>query len=140
MSEFDHITTNAAVAIFEASGGVFAGLLSEMRELSKKKPDVTLNNSKVQLLNRVLDDVLAILSDEPEGKYLHLLDNDELPQNSDAVLMMAQFERALFAFKDRYTRHVNGQKRWVTEENIIVWDEEARRDAEFLDDDDDYEN
>jgi len=141
MREFDHVTTDATVAIYKASGGVFEGLLSEMRELSKKKPDVTLNKSKVKLLNRVLDDVRAILKDEPEGKYLALLDDDELPQNSDAVLMMVQFEKALASFRKRYKGSIYsyGNSEWITEKNIESWKRTQVLDEEYDEDDEDDE-
>ena len=61
--DFDHITTNAAVSIYEASSPVFEGIIREVRELSKKKPEATMSSSKVKLVNRVLKDLLEILKD-----------------------------------------------------------------------------
>ena len=94
--------TEKSFAIYRASYGVFRGLFYEMRELSKKKPEATLSKSKVKILNRILSDIKGILEEEPEGKYLDLLDDETLPQNSDAVLVMVQYDRALDAFRDRY--------------------------------------
>ena len=94
MTEFEHVTTDDAVEIYVASCDVFEGLLSEMRELSKKKPEMILNKSKVKILNRILTDIQGILKKEPEGKYLDLLDDDDLPQNSDAILVMVQYEKS----------------------------------------------
>ena len=125
MANFEHITTDDTVAVYEASSDVFDGLMAEMRELSKKKPDATLNKSKVKLLNRVLDDIHSILKMEPEGKYLDLLDDDELPQNSDAVLVMVQFEKALSGFKKRYRKYYRDELAWITEERIKAWEEET---------------
>ena len=118
MSDYDHITTEKAVAEHEASTRVFAGVLSEMRELSKKKPEATLNKRKVSIVNRVLGDLQAFLEDEPEGKYLDLLDDEDLPQNSDAVLVMVQYEKALVAFRARYQGRIRGKLDWLTEERI----------------------
>ncbi len=114
MMEFEHVTTADAVAVYEASHDVFAGLLLEMRELSKKKPEMTLSKNKVKLLNRVLEDIQSILKTEPEGKYLDLLDDDELPQNSDAVLVMVQYQKALRAFERRYKEGSGRNSYWVT--------------------------
>jgi len=116
LTELQHITTDAKVAEFHASSGVFGGLMQEMRELSKKKPDATLSGSKVMILNRILADIGAVLKDEPEAKYLDLLDDEQLPQNSDAVLVMVQYETGLAAFKERYHVYlaVLGEHRWVT--------------------------
>ena len=52
MTEFVHITSESVISVYDASSEVFAGVLFEMRELSKKKPDVTLNNKKVEIINR----------------------------------------------------------------------------------------
>ena len=116
MTEFQNTTTDAKVAAYEASSDVFYGLMREMRELSKKKPEATLSKSKVAILNRILADIGAVLQDEPEAKYLDPLDNDELPQNSDAVLVMVQYQTALASFQKRYRRHIPdlGEHRWIT--------------------------
>ena len=125
MTRTEKTVTEEAVAIFDASKDVFKGVLSEMRELSKRKPDTTLSQSKVRILNRILADIEVILKDEPEGKYLELLDEDDLPQNSDAVLVMVQFEKALNAFKGRYARGSGNALVWKTEENLEEWTELA---------------
>jgi len=108
------------VAEFSASSGVFGGLMKEMRELSKKKPDATLSVNKVKILNRILADIRILLKDEPQGKYLDLLDDDELPQNSDAVLVMVQHERALAAFEARYYVYLPDslERRWITKDEV----------------------
>ncbi len=95
-------TTRNAVDLYEASVGIFRGLISEVRELSKKKPDATLNKGKVRIINRVLADLQIVLGSEPEKKFLDLLDDEELPQTSDAVLVMVQYESALDEFPKRY--------------------------------------
>lgn len=127
MTDFDHITTEKYTLVYEAVSDIFFGLIKEMRELSKKKPDATLSTEKVLILNRVLSDAKSILSEEPEGKYLDLLSDEKLPQNSDVVLVMVQFEKALRAFHSRYTtrKGVIGLERvWVTSESIQAWREE----------------
>lgn len=120
MTELQHITTEAKLAEFNASSGVFGGLMQEMRELSKKKPDATLSGGKVKILNRILADIGTVLEDEPEAKYLDLLDDEQLPQNSDAVLVMVQHERALAAFKERYYVYIAllRERRWATEDVV----------------------
>ena len=118
------VTTDAKVNAYQASSDVFEGLLREMRELSKKKPDATLSKNKVQILNRILTDISAVLDDEPEAKYLDLLDDEQLPQNSDAVLVMVQHETALAAFEKRYYVyfHEFGQT-WVTQASLTALQE-----------------
>ena len=117
-----NITTEEAIATYNATHNIFVGLIKEVRELSRKKPDATLSQGKVKLINRVLVDLKGILEKEPEYKFLDLLDDEELPQTSDAVLVMVQYESALASFSNRYHRRVrdniNHRTRyvWLTEQ------------------------
>jgi hypothetical protein len=63
---------------------------------------------------------LAFLKNEPEGKYLEELDDDALPQVSDAVLVMVQFETVLKRYVGRYFTYVAAYDRrvWITKELI----------------------
>lgn len=143
MSDFDHVTTAAAVKTYDSATGVFSALLREVRELSKKKPDATLSASKVKLINAVLNDLLTFLDGEPEGKYLSALEDDALPQVSDALMMMVQFDAALDAFKERYFQYSGGggfskgKHYWITKEQLAEWDEE---DAALAAEDEDGED
>jgi hypothetical protein len=115
------ITTEEFVSIYQSTSKIFQGLLKEIRELSKKKPDATMSAGKVKIINRVLKDLKTILDSEPEGKFLDLLDDNDLPQTSDAVLVMVQFETALQSFKGRYYQSYSsgyGGQAWVTPEFI----------------------
>jgi len=102
--DFEDVTTDAAVSTYDASTPIFEGLIKEIRGLSRKKPDATMSAGKVKIINRVLNDLLQILKPEPAGKYLEALDDESLPQVSDAVLTMVQFESALVSFESRYRR------------------------------------
>jgi hypothetical protein len=126
MTVFSNITDADKVAIYEATNGIFDGLIGEIRELSKKKPEATLNSGKVKLINRVLIDLKSLLDKEPEGKFLDLLDDEDLPQTSDAVLVMVQFETALRAFHQRYHKSVEWDYRtttfeWITPEVVAAY-------------------
>jgi hypothetical protein len=111
-------TTKEAVEAYLASQPVFSGVLNEVRELSKKKPEATMNSGKVKLINRLLTDLLGFLKAEPAGKYLEVLDDQALPQMSDAVLAMVQFESALVAYHARYHKYVDGKRVWITQEYL----------------------
>jgi len=127
MNEYKYITKDSVIAEYKSTGIIFEGLLKEVRELSRKKPDATMSSGKVKIINRVLDDLLAFLHGEPEGKYLEKLDDAALPQVSDAVLIMVQFETALDAFKKRYLQRVAGEMKWITEEWIAQQTELEKR-------------
>lgn len=124
-NELIDITTEAKVNLYEASHEIFAGIFAEVRTLSAKKPEATLSVGKVKLINRVLNDLLIFLKDLPEGKYLDALDDEALPQASDAVLTMVQFETALEAFPERYKAKVNDEIEWITDVFITRLEKEV---------------
>lgn len=108
-------TTAGAAAAYEATINVFTGLFREVKDLTKKKPDAAMSNFKVTQINRLLNDVRGFLKDEPEAKYLDLLDDETLPQMADAVVVMAQYEGALMGFRERHSRYDStyGDSRWL---------------------------
>jgi hypothetical protein len=123
--DFEDVTTEAAVSTYQASAPIFEVLIKEMRELSRKKPDATMSAGKVKIINRVLNDLLQILKTEPAGKYLDALDDESLPQVSDAVLAMVQFGSALDSFESKYRRYIAGAHHWITEEFVAEWNADS---------------
>jgi hypothetical protein len=97
-----YFTTRAKAELYDALIDVFSELFKELKELGKKKPDATLSPSKVKIINRVLVDVTHCLEGAANHKYLDLLDDESLPQYSDAILIMAQYEGALRTFRERH--------------------------------------
>jgi hypothetical protein len=94
-------------------------MFREFQELSKKKPEAALNKRKVEIANRLLTDVLDLIKGESTHAYLNLLDEDDLPQNSDVVLILGQAVAAMRAFRKKYYRHIpmHGTT-WVTAEMV----------------------
>jgi hypothetical protein len=138
--EFEHVSTEAVVDAYKATAPIFEGLLKEVRELSRKKPEATMSEGKVRIVNRVLEDLLTILKSEPSGKYLDLLDDKALPQMSDAVLTMVQFETSLKAFRARYYRVVHGDHYWITSELLEDWKNSEDEDVGEEDEDGEEED
>lgn len=71
----------------------------------------------------------------PHNRLTRRTGNAFLPQVSDALLMMVQFDTALAGFKDRYHELIkydryNGEQFWITKEQLAKWDTE---DAELSD-------
>jgi len=95
-------TTKVKADAHDATYGLLRAAYKEMQELSKKRADGTLSPGQVKLINRLLVDVKAILQDEASSKYLDLLDDDKLPKNSEAVLVLSQWAAAMDKFKGQY--------------------------------------
>lgn len=81
---------------------LLSAMFREFQEFTKKKPEGILSKSKVKIVNRLLTDVLTIVDAEPSRPFLDLLDEEDLPQNSDVLLMLGQFVAAMEGFHQKY--------------------------------------
>lgn len=88
-------------------------LYSQKKEfdlLSKKKSDEQLNSMKIKMANRVLEPLKELFKHEESHKFLDTLNEDELPTNSDVVLIISQYETAIRDFKNKYYKNYQ----WIT--------------------------
>jgi hypothetical protein len=99
----------------------------EVGELSKKKQDGIVNDLKVRHINRLLAPIKELLVDDESANYLELLDEETLPQNSDAVFILGQFLAAMDQYK---SRHTDVYSRWQTVE-WIAEHEDMEEDEEY---------
>jgi hypothetical protein len=90
------------VHLYNTCKPLLDAMLTEIKELAKKKPDAVMSKANVARVNRLLTDLRECLRDEDTSKYLDVLDEDTLPQYSDALIIMSQFQAALKAFQSRY--------------------------------------
>ncbi|PZX52525.1 hypothetical protein [Algoriphagus chordae] len=114
------LPNEATVKKYNILSELINSLILETKELSKKKPDEALNKLKIKMINRVLDQLKEILKNQPTIEFLDLLDEDGLPTNSDAVLILGQFRAAMDQFKKSYngrTTQYESSRRWFTQEN-----------------------
>ena len=114
-------------------------LLAQRQEfdlLSRKKSDGHLNKMKIKMVNRVIEPLKELLKNEPSHKFLDVLNEDEMPTNSDVVLIISHYEKALLNFQNRYflidknyiDKYGYPKKRWNIKENPIS--EEGQEDAD----------
>lgn len=91
----------------------------EMSELSKKKQDGIVNALKIKMLNRLLGELSKVIERDPSYAFVDMLDEETLPQNSDAVLVLSQWHAALKQYKGRHhgLDSSRGGYRWFTVEN-----------------------
>ena len=135
------LTTSARVEAWLTVKPLLDAMVLEFRELSKKKPDGVASVQKVKVVNRVLERCREALEDEPTLEFLDLLSEDNVPQNSDVILMLSQYAAAMEVFKRKYHRYdrVELQNRWFTEDEYVydAPDEEEDEDSDDDDSDDD---
>ena len=76
-----------------------------------------LNPLKVRNINRLLGGLSVILKDRPSYDFLEMLDEEAIPQNSDAVLLLSQWKAALEEFRSSNYGYDGIKHRWITVEN-----------------------
>ncbi len=111
-------TTQDKVNTYESTASFLESLYKEIQILSKKKPDGTLNQHKVKIINRLLSDIKTMLRDEVGSKYLDLVNDEDLLQYSDVVIILSQYLVAMDKFRLRYSYmddidDINEDLRWL---------------------------
>lgn len=74
----------------------------DFQTFSKSKPEATLSKKKVEMVNAILTEVLTILEGESNKEFLELIDEEDLPQNSDVALMLGQAVAAMEFFRNKH--------------------------------------
>ncbi|MEH2373064.1 hypothetical protein [Nostoc sp.] len=105
-------TSSENVELYEIIIPLLHAMRSEFKELSKKKPEAVLNKSKMKIVNRLLQSCRKILASEASFDYLDLIDEDDVPQNSDVVLMLSQYVAAMNQFHSTYYGSDGEKYRW----------------------------
>jgi hypothetical protein len=111
-----YYTTQAKADAYDSTAPVFKSVYGELQELCKKKPEATLNKTKIALINKILVDVKKFLGNMPVTKYLELLDEESVPQYSDVVLLLAQYDAGLNQFRSKHHGFFLGDHQWVIKE------------------------
>ncbi len=110
-------TTAEKVEFYEVTRPLLDAMYSEFKEFSKKKPDGAVSKAKMKVVNRLLTKRQEVLESEASIAYLDILDEDDVPQNSDVVLMLSQYVAAMQQFRSTYYRRdtLVGESHWHTE-------------------------
>lgn len=95
-------STDDSTEVYNLLYSMFSSAYLELREMAKKAPKETLSSMKVTMLNRILEKIRSFLSNEPSIEFLDLIDDVTLPNTSDTVLLMSQYDGA---FENFYKKH-----------------------------------
>ena len=102
MSKDKFYTTKEKAQTHDTMTPLLQAMYIEFKELSKKKPDSAVSKSKIKIVNRLLERVKTVLSDEESIEFLDMLDEDDVPQASDVTLMLSQYVAAMDAFHSKH--------------------------------------
>ena len=89
--------------------------LAEISELSKKKPNDGLNKFKLKFINSTLGALNKLLGEHRPFKDFSTFDIDELPTNSDVVVILAQYAAATYNFRRDHTTSTGVYWFWVVQ-------------------------
>jgi hypothetical protein len=123
---WDSLSTNVTTAEkgkkYDSLMPLLEAMFREFQDAAKEKPDGVLNKRKVEIVNRLLRDILSILEGEVTRDYLDLLDENDMPQNGDVVLIIGQAVAAMHAFKDKYYGYISriSAQTWATSETTGI--------------------
>lgn len=95
------------VKLYSTISPLLKSAFKEVKDFSKKKQDDLLNIKKVNMINRLLEKAKIVLQNESTVDFLDLLDENDLPSNSDAVLIMSQYISAMDKFYNDHC-HIRG--------------------------------
>lgn len=77
--------------------------LAEISELSRKKPNDPLNKFKLKFINSTLEELNSLLGDYRPFKDFETFNVDELPSNSDAIIILSQYAGSAYLFRNDNT-------------------------------------
>jgi hypothetical protein len=104
MTREDGRTSIEKTQLYEVTRPLLDAMYVEFKELSKKKPEGVVSKAKIKIINRLLSRCREVLKDEMTIEYLDLLEEDDVPQNSDVVLMLSQYTAAMGKYYHTFYR------------------------------------
>ena len=101
------------VAEFEKLEQQLHSFLAEISELSKKRPNDPLNKFKLKFINSTVGKLNLLLKDDrPFGDFKQF-DVDDLPSNSDVVIILSQYAAAVYRFRLENTTDEGEDSTWI---------------------------
>ncbi len=99
--------------------------LTEISELSKKRPNDPLNKFKLKFINATLSKLNGLLKDDRPFTDFAEFDVDDLPSNSDVVVILSQYSAAVHRFRLDNTTDEGSDATWIVrgrETDIVAGD------------------
>jgi hypothetical protein len=98
---------------YELLWGHLRSLYKDVESLASKKQDGVMSKARVSVINKVLEEVIQFLEGHPSAKFIGLLDDQALPQNADALIMLGQFKSAMLNFARINSTMGSGGRIWL---------------------------
>jgi hypothetical protein len=63
---------------------------------------LTISIKKIFIVNRLLEKIRFILTEDDSLEFLDILNEDDIPQVSDVTIILSQYVAAMETFKEKY--------------------------------------
>jgi hypothetical protein len=100
------------VAEFEKLEQQLHSFLREISELSRKKPNDAVNTFKLKFVNATLAGLNRLLGEQRPFDDFSAFDADDLPSNSDVVVILAQYVAAVWRYRSDHTELDENDDQW----------------------------
>jgi|SRR6185437_7755953 len=87
-------------------------MLTEVSELSKKKANDGVNKFKLKFINVILVELNEIIGTDKPFEDFEKFDENDLPTNSDVVVMLSQYAAAVNRFRTQNTQFSTHDRLW----------------------------
>ncbi|HKI27209.1 MAG TPA: hypothetical protein VKA07_12865 [Candidatus Sulfotelmatobacter sp.] len=101
------------IAEFEKLEQQLHSFLDDISELSKKRPNDPLNKFKLKFINTTIAKLNALLKDDRPFADFKQFEVDDLPSNSDVVLLLSQYAAAVHRFRVQNTTDDGDESNWI---------------------------
>jgi hypothetical protein len=101
------------IAEFEKLEQQLHSFLDDISELSKKRPNDPLNKFKLKFINTTVSSLNKILKADRPFAGFDKFDVDDLPSNSDVVVLLSQYSAAVHRFRLENTTDEGDDATWI---------------------------
>ena len=113
--------TTTQVAAFDRLKRQLGALYEEISVLSKKSPDGAVNKFKLGIINEKLIAANELLGEDVKpSKQFTIFDVDNLPTNSDVVMMLSQYRDAFETWRSGRVHKEGFDWHWNTDDSTSI--------------------
>ena len=107
------------VEVYNKTMGQLRVTITEIKELSKKKPDGGVNEFKLQHINSIIKDANLLLGEDlrPFSDFT-IFDKDNIPTNSDVSFILAQYSLSMRKYYQSNTRKEGMSSYWIIDGKV----------------------